>query len=293
VGLLAAPTYTARVAVETDFEFYSLFNNVTAAATYVANLLGYSSTIYGAEINTGLAVQSISLWTTSGDPWSQSNTACGLLEFGSYWNANRTNVSRTIAHFMSGKANGGGIAWLGVLCSGSFNTSQAQLGVSCPGLAASGSFGGGYGYTGNLSGQFNPNLPTVVWDIYAVSHEIGHNFNSPHSHCYGNLGGDPNPIDQCYAGECGNAGCNCNPAALPGPTGAGSGTIMSYCHLRPGNYSNISLNFGSNHSFGVQPAREAQRMSSYVTSVAAGNMSCLSNTVFNNGFETGSTSLWQ
>lgn len=292
------PAYTARVAVETDFEFYQKFNNSTTATNYIGNLLGYSSTIYASEINTSLVVQSVSLWTASNDPWNQTTTACSLLEFGNYWNANRTNVSRTIAHFMSGKANGGGIAWLGVLCSGAFSTSQAQLGVSCPGLPASGSFGGGYGYTGNMTGTFNPNNPTVMWDIEAVSHEIGHNFNSPHSHCYGNIGGNPSPIDQCYSGECGAAGCNCNSAALPGAAGTGSGTIMSYCHLLGGGFGNISLNFGTNHPFGVQPAREASRMSSYVVSTATANASCLApatpaNGIFSDGLETGSTSLWQ
>ncbi len=292
------PAYTARVAVETDFEFYQKFNNSTAATNYVAGLIGYASTIYSAEVNTSLVVQSLSLWTTSSDPWTQTSTACGLLEFGNYWNTNRTNVSRTIAHFMSGKANGGGIAWLGVLCSGAFSTSQAQLGVSCPGLAASGSFGGGYGYTGNLTGLFNPNLPIVMWDILAVSHEIGHNFNSPHTHCYSNVGGNASPIDQCYAGECGGTGCNCNSATLPGSAGSGSGTIMSYCHLLGGGYGNISLNFGTNHPYGVQPAREASRMSSHVVSSAAANPSCLAPAapatgIFSDGLEIGSTSLWQ
>ena len=292
------PAYTARVAIETDFEFYQKFNNATNASNYVAGLVGYASTIYSAEINTSLVVQSVSLWTMSNDPWNQTTTACSLLEFGNYWNLNRTNVSRTIAHFMSGKANGGGIAWLGVLCSGAFSTSQAQLGVSCPGLPASGSFGGDYGYTGNMSGLFNPSAPVVMWDIMAVSHEIGHNFNSPHTHCYGNLGGDPNPIDRCYAGECGGAGCNCNPVTLPGAAGTGSGTIMSYCHLLGGGFGNMSLNFGTNHPFGVQPAREASRMSSHVVTRATANPSCLApatpaNGIFSDGLEIGSTSLWQ
>lgn len=294
----ALPAYTAQVAIETDYEFYQKFNNGTTATNYIGGLIGYSSTLYSAEINTSLVVQSVSLWTTSNDPWSQTSTACGLLEFGNYWNANRTNVSRTIAHFMSGKANGGGIAWLGVLCSGSFSTSQAAIGVSCPGLAASGNFGGGYGYTGNMTGLFNPSSPTVMWDIMAVSHEIGHNFNSPHTHCYGNIGGNASPIDQCYSGECGGAGCNCNAATLPAAAGTGSGTIMSYCHLLGGGYGNISLNFGTNHPYGVQPAREASRMSAHVVSRAAANPSCLApaappNGIFSDGLENGSTGLWQ
>ncbi|HET9208877.1 MAG TPA: M12 family metallo-peptidase, partial [Thermoanaerobaculia bacterium] len=119
----AAAAHTGRVAIETDYEFYSLFNNSTNAMSYVGNLIGYASTIYAAELNTSLVVSSISLWTTSSDPWTQtSSTICGLYEFGKYWNQNKTGTSRTIAHFLSGKSLGGGVAWLTALCHGSFFT---------------------------------------------------------------------------------------------------------------------------------------------------------------------------
>ncbi|HXT19317.1 MAG TPA: M12 family metallo-peptidase, partial [Thermoanaerobaculia bacterium] len=219
----ALPAYTARVAIETDYEYYTRFNSVTNATNYVGNLIGFASTIYVNEINTSLVVQSVNLWTTSADPWSQLNTLCGLMEFGRYWNLNRTNVSRTIAHFLSGKNLGGGIAWLGVLCSGSFGA-----GANCPGLPTDAPWGGGYGFSASISGTFNINSPTMMWDIMAVAHEIGHNFNSPHSHCYANVGGSASPIDQCYGSE---SGCYAGAGALPGPAGTGSGTIMSYCHL--------------------------------------------------------------
>jgi hypothetical protein len=284
--------YTARVAVETDFEFYSRFNSVTNATNYVGNLLGYASVIYSNEISTSLQVQSTSLWTTSGDPWAQTSTLCGLMEFGRYWNLNKAGTSRTIAHFLSGKSLGGGVAWVGVLCSGGFSAS-----ASCPGVPTDAPWGGGYGFTANITGAFNINNPTVVWDIMAVAHEIGHNFNSPHSHCYNGLGGNASPIDQCYAGECAS-GCNCNSAALPGPSGAGSGTIMSYCHLLSPGMSNVSLDFGTGHAYGVQPGREAARMSAFVVSRATSNPACLApavslpNGIFADGLESSTTSAW-
>src|SRR5436190_2156692 len=40
---LALPTRTGRVAIETDFEFYQLFNNTVTATNYIGNLLGYDS----------------------------------------------------------------------------------------------------------------------------------------------------------------------------------------------------------------------------------------------------------
>jgi hypothetical protein len=285
----ALPGFTARVAIETDFEFYALFNNATNATNYIGNLLGYSSTIYTNELNTSLMVQSVSLWTTSSDPWTQTgSTLCGLMEFGRYWNLNHTGTPRTIAHFMSGKGLGGGIAWIGVLCSGGFSTS-----ANCPGIPTDANWGGGYGFTASLTGQFDVNHPTVMWDIVAVSHEIGHNFNSPHTHCYNGLDGNASPIDQCRSGESdGHGACYSGSQVLPGPAGSGSGTIMSYCHLLSGGYGNITLNFGTGHPFGVAPGREAARMSSFVVSSAASNPSCLaftsgSSAIFTNGFESG------
>jgi hypothetical protein len=293
VGALAPTTaeltasYTARVAIETDFEFYAKFNNATLATTYIGNLIGYASVVYSAEINTSLAVQSVSLWSTSNDPWSQTSGLCGLMEFGRYWNKNNTGVPRTIAHFMSGRATGGGVAWVGVLCSGGFSTS-----ANCPGLATDAPWGGGYGFTGSMSGTFNINNPTVMWDIVAVSHEIGHNFNSPHTHCYAGIGGNPSPVDQCYASE---SGCYAGPTSLPGPAGVRSGTIMSYCHLLGGGFNNVAMTFGTNHLYGVQPGRVPSRMSAHVVSKATANPSCLApfvtppagNAIFSDGLETG------
>jgi hypothetical protein len=288
-----AAAHTGRIALESDFEFYQLFNNVTNATNYVGNLVGYASTIYAAELGTSLAVQSLSLWQTSSDPWTQTDTTCSLLEFGKYWNQNRTNVSRTIAHFLSGKSTGGGVAWLNVLCRGAFFSGGA---ASCPGLGAESTpWGGDYGYTGNLFGTFNINSPSVVWDIYALSHEVGHNFGSPHSHCYAGIGGNASPIDQCYGSE---SGCYSGATSTPGAAGTGSGTIMSYCHLRSGGYGNITLTFGANFAFGVQPAREAAQMNGYIASVASSNPSCIapvaaSNVLFSDGFESGTKASWQ
>jgi hypothetical protein len=258
--------YTARVAIESDYEFYTKFNDATKASTYIGNLIGYASTIYQAEVNTSLAVQSISLWTTSSDPWTQTTSTCALMEFGRYWNLNKTGVSRTIAFFMGGRP-GGGVSWKGTLCSGAFYGS-----ASCSGLPTDAPWGGGYGYTGGMTGTFNVSNPTVVWDIMSVTHEIGHSFNSPHTHCYNGIGGNASPVDQCRSGE---SGCYVGTQSLPGPVGTGSGTIMSYCHLLSGGYTNITLTFGTNHPYGVQPGRVPSLMSSYVASVAASNPVCL------------------
>jgi hypothetical protein len=284
----AASTYAARVAIETDHEFYLRFNDVTAAAAYVGNLLGYVSLRYQAEVGASLLVQSVSLWTTPSDPWAswtQSNggTSCGLAEFGRYWNKNRAGVQRTIAHFLSGKSLGGGVAWIGVLCSPSFPAS-----MSCPGIPTDAPWGGAYGFTASISGTFNAASPTVMWDVVAVAHEIGHNFNSPHTHCYNGLGGSASPVDGCASAP----GCYSGSATLPGPAGARSGTIMSYCHLVRGSWSDIGWSFGTNHPYGNLPGRVPSRMTSHVQARATAYPACFAAGLVSDGFESGLTPPW-
>lgn len=263
--------YTARVAIETDYEFYALFNDVDAALAYIADVMAYSSTIYDREIDTDLLVPYVSLWTTPSDPWSQSNPTCALYEMGEYWNGNRTGVSRTIAHFLSAKNNGGGVAWVGVLCEGGFTTT---IGTGCPGLSSTGDYYGGYGYSGDLDGNFDIDNPSIVWDIMVVSHEIGHNFSSPHTHCYAGIGGSSEPVDKCTT----QSGSTCwqGSTSLPcNDPGGGCGTLMSYCHFHAPGLSNISLTFGEGHPHGVLPQRVPDQMRDHVESRASVYPGCL------------------
>ena len=288
--------YAARIAIESDFEYYQKFGNSTDATDYAADLIAYTSSIYSAELATSMFVSSISLWSTSGDPWGQTPTTCGLFDFGRYWNDNRGDVERTTAYFLSGKSSNSGVAWVGVLCNGAFNTDH---GGACPGLTPQvDNYGGAYAYTSGIDANFDIDNPLVLWDIVATAHEIGHNFNSPHTHCYEGIGGNAAAVDECYSGQCGQGGCFCGTISLPcGSTGAGCGTIMSYCHLGfGGGLSNISLTLGLGHAFGVEPERVPERMSAHVVSRAASNPGCLDFTepsaIFGDGFESGNTSGW-
>jgi hypothetical protein len=115
-------------------------------------------------------------------------------------------------HFLSGKPVLGGVSYVNVLCQSDFYQG--------------GHWGGGYGVT-----QIYGNYPASPWDLLGTAHELGHNFGSPHTHCF-----NP-PIDMCYGSE---AGCYSGPTVNPGPLG---GTIMSYCHLLSGGYGNIDMRF--------------------------------------------------
>jgi len=111
-----------------------------------------------------------------------------------------------LVHFISGKSVQGGIAYVGSVCDPRY-----AFGVS------------------QVFGHFDLSDPTQIWDVLVVTHEIGHNLGTPHTHCY-----SP-PVDECYDQE-----ANC----YAGPVVCSRGTIMSYCHLNCGGLPDIDLVFG-------------------------------------------------
>lgn len=272
--------YRARIAIETDHQFFQKLNSDSAdALSYVGDLIGHASSRYLAEIDTRLEIVFVRLWTTADDPWTETGTNCSLYELGKYWNTNMTHVSRSLVHMLSARPTGGGSAWLRGLCSAPFNAPvDGCINVGSGSLRV----GGDYGFTGNVQATFDPDHPQSVWDSITPSHEIGHNFNSPHTHCYNGIGGNAAPIDQCYNAE---MACYSGAASLPGPANQGSGTIMSYCHLR-GGFANVGMTFGTGHPYGTAPERVPARMNDFVDSVAQTNPDCIvDDTLFADGFE--------
>lgn len=229
----AGALYQADVAVETDAEFHDLFDSTEEAVAYVGDLFAAMSAIYERDVGTALRVSHLSLWAdgSSSDPWTATSTMGGLNEFMAEWRSSQTGISRTVAHFMSGKRTGGGVAYVGVLCSSYY----------------------GFGFTGSLNGRFSTTTPYLFWDILGLSHELGHNFGSGHTHCY-----SP-PVDQCYGAQ---SGCYSGSASVP----SDGGTIMSYCHLRSGGYSNINLWFGREGQYGNDSLRVPDLMRTRVQS---------------------------
>jgi hypothetical protein len=199
------PCRRVQVAVDSDWEFTStLFGGDTAAScAYAVTLFAAVSEIYQDDVNTELSISFMRVWGTSADPWTATDTSTALVEFRDYWRTNETGVTRDVAHLLSAKNLGGGIAYVGVVC----NTYWA------------------FGVSGNLDGSFPYPLQDYSWsnwDVVVVAHELGHNFGTGHTHDY------VPPIDGCGTGDCSS------------PHG---GTIMSYCHTCSGGLSNIQLNF--------------------------------------------------
>ncbi len=206
--------HSMTLAVDTDNEFMlnKASNNATTANNYLASLIGAMSAIYERDLLVRLLQGTTILrFSSTADPYAQNSngnaSSAELNEFSNYWSANQAGVTRGLAMLISGKQpqsnSASGIAWLNGLCSTSIGYSFSKV--------------------------FGPAF-AVSNDAKLVGHELGHNFGSPHTHCY-----SP-PIDNCFNGEggCYAGGTSC-PAAttINGVTNV-RGTIMSYCHLLGG-----------------------------------------------------------
>ncbi len=168
-------------------------SDVSTVVNYVTALFNVVNTLYENDsINT--KISAIKVWNTV-DPYAgMSSTSSVLSAFSGNMAA---GFPGDLAHFLSQRGIGGGIAYLNVLCGG--NSSKTAV-------------------SGNLSNSFNT-FPTYSWSAMVITHELGHNLGSPHTQSCSWPGG---AIDNCYATE---GGCPQGPAPVTG------GTIMSYCHL--------------------------------------------------------------
>ncbi len=195
------PIYSARIGIETDTQYYNLFNDLAAAQSYLAQLLGAVSYRYREQVGVILTYPYIGLHTGP-DQWvSQENGsgAGGLLgEFQAAWSGGHAPVAANDYCFVSGAGLGGGVAWLPGLCDPTY----------------------GFAVCGNIGGNtpFPVSVGALNWDFIVVAHELGHNFGAPHTHDY------CPPADQCapagYFGQCQTQ-----------QVCTTQGSIMSYCHL--------------------------------------------------------------
>ena len=156
--------------------------------------------VYQAEL--GLAFQVVLQNTYAGaDPYSGTTDSSSMLvEFRDYWNANRGNVARDVAHMWTGRDMNGstiGIGYVGVICaSASYSYGVSQRFTSAPqryiltahelghnfGLLFSRSllggrfrsflaFGGGFKLFGGRRGRFA--LEHLLEDVDALGLEVG------------------------------------------------------------------------------------------------------------------------
>lgn len=192
---------------EADYDlFLKKGSSVQATVDYVTALFNQVSILYTAE-QLNVQISQIKVWNTP-DPYiPQTSIANVLNKFRSSLNG---NFNGNLAHLLSTRNLGGGIAYVDVLCFKNY-----AFGVS------------------SIQTTFS-NVPTYSWSVEVVTHELGHNIGSWHTH---SCNWPQGALDNCRTPE-----GNCN----PGPPPVNGGTIMSYCHL-----TSYGINF--NNGFGPVP----------------------------------------
>ena len=172
---------------------------VSAAQLYTLNLISQVSAVYESEVKVQIHVPYVLMNAVEPDGYTggSNNTSTVLGEMRTKWNgtAGLRSIFRSAVHVFSTYPSGGaGRAYINALCG---NVPESQF---------------SYDYGVNLlDGNGNS------WERRLVAHELGHNFSSPHSHCYAP------ELDQCYTGE---TGC------YSGTVVQTTGTMMSYCTTR-------------------------------------------------------------
>ncbi len=207
--------FEAVVAIDTDTEWLAGFsNNAVAASDWIVNLFLAMNVMFERDIATRLLLGDVTLRTGS-DPYTvtNGNRSQQLDEFGEYWRVNQGGIDRDFAAMFSGRninANSySGIAWINQYCQNGWVAGSRTV--------------GSYSYNA-IGSNWSENSAAKF-----VGHELGHNFGSPHTHCYSPA------IDECYGGE---SGCYSGPAICPA---SGAGTTMSYCHLNSGCGSTVDF----------------------------------------------------
>lgn len=202
-----------KVYIEADNKSYTDHaSNLVTTINWVTGIFNVTATLYNNESITTVISQ-IKVWTVA-DPYVTGTTTANTLPLFSAQMASGFNGD--LAHLFSARALGGGIAYIDVLCA----SNNYKVAVSA-----------------NLGAAASPSFPTYSWNTMVVTHEMGHNLGSRHTHaCVWN--GNNTAIDGCSGAT--EGGC-----ALPGIP-AGGGTIMSYCHLQA-----VGINY--NLGFGPQP----------------------------------------
>ena len=213
-----------EVYVECDYKSYQdNGSSVPNTEAWVAALWNEVSTLYENE-SIPVSVSSVLVYTST-DPFAAYNTTSAVLNAFQAHIAGLSYDGR-LAHLLSTRTLGGGIAYIDVLCSTTYQVA----------------------FSANLTTTI-VQFPTYSWNVEVVTHEMGHNMGSPHTHaCAWN--GNNTQIDDCGNQWAANNGSTPEGAACYNPNAPiipASGTIMSYCHLIGG----VGINF--NNGFGPQP----------------------------------------
>ncbi|MBD2703446.1 hypothetical protein IC229_22570 [Spirosoma sp. BT702] len=252
------------VYAEADHAMYQDFNsNTNELAEHLGFLFAQVVTLYRRDGIYVLLAQ-LHIWNTT-DPYNNpANTDEALDRFRNRWRGMGNNYPGNVAHLLSSQNLGGGLA--------------TTTGIMSKSTA--------YGVSANLNDYYGlaVELPSYSWEVEVVTHELGHNLGSRHTHWCGWPGG---PIDNCNPSEnngpccngpCAEDGSNRINCCTPGPAPTNGGTIMSYCHQN--SYINFINGFGDLPKNAIQTMLAGLSASLPITtsdgnteSIASGNWS--------------------
>ena len=164
-GVVAPPPrrYRLQLAIETDWEYRQLFDDMDAAAAYIVFAFGLVDEIFQRDVGAGIELTYVRLWDSEDDLFNDPNP---LGPFRTYWNENMGDVERNLAQFFSGRRDFpyGGAAYISAICR---NAGYSTIGYVL-------------GYSGDID------VPGVdTYDVHVAAHEIGHNCGTYHTHDYG------------------------------------------------------------------------------------------------------------
>jgi hypothetical protein len=208
-----APNNIVDIYVEADYGLYQNKNyNQQTVTDYLTGLFNQMVALYAAE-NINVQLSEIFVWT-SPDPYPSTSSSDALASFR---DATGTGFNGDIALLAALDPGGlGGIAYLDVLCNRTYAKAYTDINASYA------------------------QVPTYSWSAMVITHEIGHNLGSRHTHACAWGPNENEAIDGCGPTAGYSEGCN---ADLP----SNGGTMMSYCHLVNG----VGINF--NNGFGPNP----------------------------------------
>ncbi|MFT5249282.1 MAG: hypothetical protein ACI93P_001008, partial [bacterium] len=203
------PNDCVNIYIEAGQSVYNSFGgNLTNTTNFLIGVFAQSYVIYA---NEGITMQTSDMfvWTTA-DPYSGPTAGDYKTQF--QGNTGQSAFNGDLGHLVEVDNVGGQAAGFAGICAANTDDSLCFSGFSGTG--------------------FN-NVPTYSFNVYIITHEMGHLLGSRHTHaCVWN--GNSTAIDGCAGFT--EGGCSLPPAANPG-------TIMSYCT------PNVSFAQG----FGPQP----------------------------------------
>lgn len=178
------------------------------AATYLASVIGGTSSIYSRDLGVSLQIKYMKVWSGA-SPYDDGTASLTPFQQ-AYSSVANTIKDADIAHLFTGKVEGG-LAYVSTACDNrGYNTGVSSI-------------------RGTWKNTLDPSA--YNWDLIVTSHELGHNVGSGHTHSAYSP-----PVDQCVDSN-GNA-------AARGSSACVRGTIMSYCHLC-GGVANIDMKFAA------------------------------------------------